>query len=340
MKGRIIVLDMLEGREAAALMVDGRLEDFFITGDGPPVGTIYCARATRPFKGQGGMFLESPGGTVFLRRCDGLAPGSPLLVQVTGYPENGKAVPVTSNISLKGKYGIVTPNSPGVNVSRVIRNNEVRNRLLDLGKKAMGDSGWGLILRSSCLLAESEEIIEDIHTLTERATRIMSDTCMPPARLSVGDGPHALARREWGKSTEILEDANGFEHLGVLDALDELRCGIVKLAGGGVAFVETTRALVAVDVNTGPDMTPAAGLKANTEIARALPRVLRILGLGGQVVIDTAPMPKRDRMRFETVLRTEFRKDLEDTVLVGWTSLGNYELQRKRERVPLEDVLS
>ena len=58
-------------------------------------------------------------------------------------------------------------------------------------------------------------------------------------------------------------------------------------------MIEPTRALVAVDVNTGPDTSPAASLKANIAAARDLPRQLRLRGLGGQVVVDFAPMPKK-----------------------------------------------
>ena len=65
MKGRQIVLDHYAGREAAALLVDGRLEDLLIDGEGVRVGAIYRARADRPMKGQGGMFLSTPDGPVF-----------------------------------------------------------------------------------------------------------------------------------------------------------------------------------------------------------------------------------------------------------------------------------
>ena len=43
----------------------------------------------------------------------------------------------------------------------------------------------------------------------------------------------------------------------------------VALPGGGHLFIEPTRALVAVDVNTGRDGTPAAGLKAKARVKYA-----------------------------------------------------------------------
>ena len=79
MKGRTIVLDHIEDREAAALMVDGKLDDFLIAADAPTPGTIYRARADRPVKGQGGMFLTTPDGPAFLRQVKGLAPSTLML---------------------------------------------------------------------------------------------------------------------------------------------------------------------------------------------------------------------------------------------------------------------
>ena len=95
-----------------------------------------------------------------------------------------------------------------------------------------------------------------------------------------------------------------------------------------------TRALVAVDINTGGDTSPAAGLKANLAAAKELPRQLRLRGLGGQIVLDLAPMGKKERRGFESTLRAALRRDTTETALVGWTPLGHYELQRKRDRVP------
>ena len=102
--------------------------------------------------------------------------------------------------------------------------------------------------------------------------------------------------------------------------------------------IEPTRALVAVDVNTGPDTSPAAALKANVAAARELPRQLRLRGLGGQVVIDFAPMPKRDRHILDQVLKAAFKTDGESN-LAGWTTLGLYEMTRRRDRLLLRDLV-
>lgn len=339
MKGRTIVLDHIDNREAAALMVDGKLDDFLIDGDAPRLGTIYRARADRPVKGKGGMFLTTPDGPAFLRQVKGLAPGAMLLVQVTGYAESGKALPVTDRVLFKSRFAIVTPDAPGLNISRSIRDEDERDRLLEIAHEQMGDSKYGLILRSCCAGEDAEEIAEDISAMLAQADQVLGDESTEPEVMLEGDGPHVLAWREWTEPADVVTQSGGFEVHGVLDALDIARGISEPLPGGGHFYIQPTRALVAVDVNTGTDTSLAAGTKANFACAKLLARALRVRGLGGQITLDLAPMPKKDRRGFESSLRAAFKADPMETILAGWTPLGHFELQRKRGRIPLSEVL-
>jgi Ribonuclease G/E len=335
MKGRMIVLDHLHGREAAALMVDGRLDDLLIDDPGTPrVGAIYRAIGDRLMKGQGGMMLRLPeSGSAWLRQLKGLAPGEPVLVQVTGMAEPGKAVPVTDRVLFKSRYAIVTPDAPGLNVSRAISDEAERERLLAIAHEAM-EGPFGLILRSAAEGVAAEEIAEDIAAMLDLATAVTDDiNGTVPECLTEGDGPHMQAWREWNAGTVVTEPG-GFSREGVLEEIDRLRSAVVDL-GEGSMVVEPTRALVAVDVNTGGDTSPAASLKVNLAASRALPRALRLRGLGGQVTVDFAPMSKAHRKQLEQSLKASFRNDPVETSLLGWTPAGNFELSRKRERAPM-----
>ncbi len=341
MKGRIVALDHLNTAKAAALLVDGRLEDLLIEHDAPAPGTIYRATAGRPVKGQGGMFMNTPDGTAFLRQIKGLAPGDSLIVQVTGYAEPGKAILVTAKLLFKSRYAIITPSAPGINVSRAIREDDTRDALLEIAHEEMAGKEMGVILRSSCADANAEDIAQDIAAMRDLACAVSNDADgKEPEKLLEGDDPHTLAWREWTQPAEISSNAGSFADLGVLDQIDTLRGPKASLSGGAFMFVEPTRALTAVDVNTGGDTSPAAGLKANLAAARELPRQLRLRGLGGQITLDLAPMNKKDRRQFETALRAAFRADTVETALVGWTPLGHFELQRKRDRVALSEILT
>ena len=344
MKGRVLVLDELDGRQAAALMVDGRLEELAIDPDGDVAvpGAIYRTVADRPVKGQGGIFVKLPGGSGFLRQISGVAPGQRLLVQITGPAEPGKAVPVTTRLLFKSRFAIITPDAPGLNISRKIKDEDRRDELQSLAQVGMaGASGsLGLILRSGCLEAEEQAIVEDIAAMRGLAEAVLADLSGPPELLVDGPTAHDLAFRDWLDPTvdDADTDPESFERHGVTEALDALRGPRVALEVGAHMMIEPTRALVSVDVNTGSDTSPAAALKANIAAARDLPRQLRLRGLGGQVVVDFAPMPKRDRHILDQVLKAAFKTDGEAN-LAGWTTLGLYELTRKRDRLPLSEIL-
>lgn len=345
MKGRVLVLDEIAGRQAAALMLDGRLEDLAIDPEGDVIlpGAIYRAVADRPVKGQGGIFVKLPGGSGFLRQISGVAPGQRLLVQVTGPAEPGKAAPVTTRLLFKSRFAIITPDAPGLNISRRIKDEDLRAELQALAEAGMAgaDARLGLILRSGCAEAEADAIAEDIAAMRGLSEAVLADLSGGPELLVDGPGAHDLAFRDWLDPAvdEADTDPGSFDRQGVAEVLAALRSPRVALEGGGHMMVEPTRALVAVDVNTGPDTSPAASLKANIAAARDLPRQLRLRGLGGQVVVDFAPMPKRDRQVLDQVLKAAFKAEGE-TNLAGWTTLGLYEMTRKRDRLPLAEVLA
>jgi Ribonuclease G/E len=198
----------------------------------------------------------------------------------------------------------------------------------------------GLILRSSCAGADDDEIAEDIAAMADLADAVMADADgTEPEALTEGDGPHALAWREWTIPAEVITEEGGFAAHGILDQIDALKGAFVTF-GEGTMYVEATRALVAVDVNTGGDTSPAAALKANLAACRALPRALRLRGLGGQIAVDFAPMSKAHRKQVEQSLRASFKNDPIETSLVGWTQMGLFELQRKRERLNMAQLLA
>ena len=343
MKGRVVILDEMDERQMAALLVDGRLEEVSIDpeGDVPLPGAIYRAVADRPVKGQGGIFVKLPVGTGFLRQISGISPGQRLLVQVTGPAEAGKALPVTARVLFKSRFAIITPDAPGLNISRQIKDEQLRTDLAALATSGMAGATetLGLILRSACAEAEPEAIAEDIAAMRGLAEAVLADIDGGPELLVDGPGAHDLAFRDWLDPTpdEAVMEPGGFDAHDVIEKISELLSPRVGLPGGGHMMIEPTRALTAVDVNTGPDTSPAASLKINIAAARDLPRQLRLRGLGGQVVVDFAPMPKKDRAILDQVLRAAFKGD-GDSNLAGWTTLGLYELTRKRDRLPLAEV--
>jgi len=175
--------------------------------------------------------------------------------------------------------------------------------------------------------------------LTARTRAECQAAGTPPLAHAVASAPspEEFARCEW---EGVLETGPRlFDTYGVWDEIERLKSPRVDLPSGAWMAVEATRAMVTADVNTAGEFGGGGALTANLEAAKELPRQLRLRGLGGQIVIDFAPLKKTDRKRIEEALKTAFRKDPVETTLAGWTPMGNFELQRKRERRPLTELL-
>ncbi|MEO1493669.1 MAG: ribonuclease E/G [Pseudomonadota bacterium] len=368
MKGRVLLLEVMLRTTPgswplpptrAALVVDGRLDDLLIDAQGsnwtPGPGDICPAKITRIIPG--GAFANALNGIdaeFYLRDTKALSQGQTVIVQVTGYAEAGKATPATTRLLHKGRHIIHTPGAPGVNISRQIRDPEEKTRLTDA---LTGLEPSGLIVRSAAIGADSEMLRQEAEMLIEHGEECARGT-FQPYPICLNNRAERIAQKEWttpppdvvhlvGAEAYTLEDGlaaapfdgDPFDHFGVLDEIDRLRQPRVDLPSGGWMAIEATRAMVTVDVNTGDQFGGGAAMTANIEASRELPRQLRLRGLGGQVIIDFAPLKKMHRKKIEETLKTAFRRDPIDTTLAGWTPLGNFELQRKRERRPLSELL-
>ncbi len=346
-KGRLVILDQIDGRDCAALIDDGRLTDFLVdpTNAGPRPGAIYRAKTLRPMKGQNGITLDlGAGQTGYLRHAKGVSAGETMLVQVSTHAEGSKASPVSPKLLFKSRYCIVTPDAPGLNIARKIRDEDERDRLLEVAHEALdgADERLGLIVRSVSEGVDADAVFEDIAAMRAAAEAVLAEPAGDPALLQDAESAAQVAWREWvdPDPDDVMQEAGGLDLLGFRDSIDALLTPNAFLSGGAWMAIEPTSALVAVDVNTGPDTSFAAGLKANLAAAKDLPRQLRLRGLGGQIVVDFAPMPRKDQRTVEQALRAGFKADGIETALVGWTGLGHFELQRKRERLPLSEVLT
>ena len=133
MTERLIVIE--PGPPArVALVVDGRIEDLLIDppeGDAvPQLEEIHRVRVRRVIAKQGAAHVKlGDGGKGFLRDVKGVSEGDLVVAQVTGLAEPGKGAPMTTRRLHRGRLAILTPDAPGVNVARSIRDKDERERL-------------------------------------------------------------------------------------------------------------------------------------------------------------------------------------------------------------------
>ena len=335
-------------RSIAALVVNGVLDDLLVdplaASDAVP-GAIFVAVAERPLKPLGGTVVRLGGSQKgFLRGGKPVEPGKPILVEVSGFPEPGKLPPVRSKPAIKGRYAVATPGVPGINVSRSIESGDVRDELCKMAETAAAKAPdqTGFILRSACLQASADQINGELEALTEIARKLansLKETA--PRILMKAPTADAAARREWPSvdRREIDDLPGSFERHGVWELVELIRDPEVRLPGGGRMHIEETKALVAVDVDSGANVSRQAGRTANLDAAGALLRELRLRGLGGQVVVDFAPMGKSSRPAVQEALASGLGSDRREVDFGGWTPQGNFELRRKRDRQPISRSL-
>jgi len=342
-RGRVIALDRLSGRPAAALLVDGRLDDLLVDpppGDPAPAPeAVFRAKIVRAAPALGACFVDLGGGAAGWLRGEG-APGASPLVQIARFADPGKAAPVTERLTLKGRTALVTPGAPGANVSRSVKGRAARERLAAVAEAAAARApeGVGLVLRTAAAEAGDAEILEEIDALLADLAALEAAPAQAPALLRAAPGAQAQALRDW--EADAVDDApEAFERLGVHDAVAELASPRAPLPGGGWISVEATAAMVAVDVNTGDDFSKGAAQRVNLAACAELPRQLRLRGLGGVVLLDPAPIKKGARQGMDAALKRAFAADPVETQIAGWTPLGNVEMLRRRERRPLRELL-
>lgn len=124
-----------------------------------------------------------------------------------------------------------------------------------------------------------------------------------------------------------------FSAFGVDEVVEAALRAEVPLPCGGSLIIETTAAVTAIDVNSGPADTGVANMEAVTATAAAL----RLRNIAGHIVVDIIPARKR------TVLPRHLAEALDaDPVharVAGVTPLGMLELTRQRIGLSLGEQL-
>lgn len=341
MISRTIVYERFASGEAVAVFTGSELEDFLfkVVDDEAALGTVFVGVVDRKLNGQGGWVVKLPRNLRgFLKSSKKHELGATILVQVSGYADVGKLVPVRERIELSGRYSIVTNARVGVSVSRQICDPKINQRVRAVAKSVINQfDELGVIVRSSAINADEPCFHEEVLQLANCFQEVISANEMVP---TVIHNPPSVLNRAisyWGiVPYTVIEEKGSLKRYGVVDRLNKCNIPEVSLKRGGNLLIEPTTAFTAVDINTGKDISPKSGLKANIAAIRELPRQLRVRGIGGQIVIDFAPVSKIERNLVEERLEMVFNADKVATSLVGWTKLGHFEMHRHRDRLPLK----
>ena len=353
-----ILIEHAEGKRQIALVRDRELM-FFDEGqtEGIRAEDIFLAVVDRQIKGMEAAFVRlGKEQTGFLPYAECLSPvrsGDKRLVQVKKPAIGEKAPYLTEDISLAGRFLILTPRCARCAVSQRIADEEERAVLLEAAHRLSPD-GMGLIMRTEAQGVPEETLVEELCTLTERWRAILTSvkTAHAPCLiLGREDTLQRLLRDEKGQVTEILTDQPDEVPSAVLPvrfsehpfALYQVHAQWEKalrrkfwLDCGGFLITDKTEALTVIDVNSGKFTGKAAGaeetfLRLNLEAARAVARLLRLRSIGGIILIDFVDMEREEsRQKVAAALEEALRDDPVKTVLHGFTHLGLMEMTRKK----------
>ena len=333
---------------AVAVVKNERIIDLLIDSDNPSkpslIGSIMSVKVGASLKGINGTFVTLPNGdSGFLRgrkinqqkRCT--------VVSVKVVPEGQKAQPVSPNFTLKGRYVILTPFKPGINFSRNIRDEELKTRLrshISDGENKIPEK-VGIIIRSMAENTSFEAIIADISEQLKIYNVIISDSLISPKVFVQPLKSRDAAFREWvaPDQTNLFEKDSSFDRFGGWERVNNFLLPKVNLSNGGFMMVEMTSAFVAIDINSGADISRAACLKTNLTAVNELPAQLQVRGIGGKIIVDFAPIKRKDREILCRELSECCKRDKVEMTIIGWTKGGCLEIQKKRDKPALSHTL-
>src|SRR5687767_9183867 len=260
-----------------------------------------------------------------------------ILVQILKEPIAAKGPRLSCEISLPGRFVVLTPFNDIVAVSRKIHSSEERKRLQKI-VEAIKSKNFGVIVRTAAEGKNTAELHEDLSALVEmwkviqrnlkgaaaptrvrseerRTTSILRDLLnedfnriVVNDRTIFTDTKNYIQRIAPEKADIVSFYQNGshiFDSFGVTKQVKSSFGKTVNLNSGAYLIIEHTEALHVIDVNSGyksvSNNQEQNALETNLEAAEEVARQLRLRDLGGIIVVDFIDMkfPENKRKLME-----------------------------------------
>ncbi|HEY2147559.1 MAG TPA: Rne/Rng family ribonuclease [Pirellulales bacterium] len=305
---------------------------------------------------------------------DILRRGDELLVQVIKEGIGTKGPTLSTYISIPGRYLVLMPALGRVGVSRKIEDDEARRKLRDVMLELHPPKGLGFIVRTAGIDRTKKEISRDLAYLVRLWKVIIRRIRKYPAPIDIYEESDMIIRTirdiftgdvdaihidepsAYERAKEFLQIVmpryvnrlhlyEGKEPLFHKYRLDEEISKIhqrkVPLRQGGSIVIDSTEALVAIDVNSGnfraEDSAEETAFQMNLLAAKEIARQLRLRDLGGVIVNDFIDMRKeRHRRGLERALREAMKRDRARTKILRTSPFGLIEMTRQRIRPSLK----
>lgn len=292
-----------------------------------------------------------------------------LLVQITKEPISTKGPRLTSEITLPGRYVVLSPFNQHVAVSKKIPDAEERKRL-KLLIESIRPKNFGVIVRTAAEGKKVADLHEEISQLTEtwRDIHKQLKTVKEPQKLisemdktssfirdvlnedfssiTVNDPIYYKNIKQLMSSiapdkAKIVKQYKGakpiFENFGINRQIKSSFGKTSTMNSGAYLVIEHTEAMSVVDVNSGPKMQKSdqesAALAVNLESAKEIARQLRLRDIGGLIIIDFIDMRKQEnKATLFKAMKDYMKSDRAQHTILPLSKFGLMQITRQRTK--------
>jgi len=290
-----------------------------------------------------------------------------VLVQILKEPIAAKGPRLSCEISLPGRFVVLTPFNDIVAVSKKIHSSDERKRLQKI-IEAVKEKNFGVIIRTAAEGKNTAELHEDLAALintwksiqknlkgAEAPVKILSEQTKATSILrdlltedfnrivvndrNIYDETKAYIQKIAPEKAEIVgmyqNGISVFDHYGITKQVKSAFGKTVNLSSGAYLIIEHTEALHVIDVNSGyksvGNNQEENAMQTNMEAAEEIARQLRLRDIGGIIVVDFIDMKLPDNRRKLQEAMDEFmRTDRARHAVLPISKFGIMQITRQR----------
>ncbi len=296
-----------------------------------------------------------------------------ILVQILKEPIAAKGPRLSCEISLPGRFVVLTPFNDMVAVSKKIHTSDERRRLQKI-IEAIKPKNFGVIVRTAAEGKNTAELHEDLNHLVDKWKQIqinLKGAVAPSKILSEQDKATSILRdllsadfnrivvndktifqdiRQYlqriapEKADIVTHYQSGspvFDSFGVTKQVKGSFGKTVSLPSGAYLIIEPTEALHVIDVNSGykssSNNQEENSLQTNLEAAEEIARQLRLRDLGGIIVVDFIDMKLPDnKKKLAEAMEGFMKTDRARHSILAISRFGLMQITRQRMKPEIE----
>lgn len=302
-----------------------------------------------------------------------LRKGDSLLVQILKEPISTKGPRLSCEMTIPGRYVVLSPFKNMVAVSKKISTEEERTRLKNV-IESIKPKNFGVIVRTAAEGKKVADLHEDILTLIDKWNQVFLKTQKTRgyskvlkeldktesllrdilnesySKIIVNDpDAHSNIKEFLGSiakdRVKMVSHYNGrkpiFDHFGVTRQIKSSFGRSYTMKSGAYLIIEHTEAMHVIDVNSGPKSKDldqeSAALSVNLEAAEEVARQLKLRDLGGLVIIDFIDMrSSENKSKLLKALKKHMANDRAQHTILPLSKFGLIQITRQRTRPELK----